>query len=201
MISMTSSPDRLWALASEFGQRARAHPGKVERAILGFLAAEAARHQAARCVEAEQQLDSLAGAESAAMASSDFNDEEKRELRSRFEEQRSALAMQAGVVFRERLAASQPEPPSLDEKIAYLARVHDEVIGEDPDGDRRESRRPLAPALYGAAEVHWATLLLLPEEDLQRMRADLEEKGSCRAVEYLAEVRRELPLPGEAGQG
>lgn len=94
--------------------------------------------------------------------------------------------------------AADSKKPSHDEMIVFLARVHDLVVAEDRDGDRRENREPLFPELEGLAEVVWS-LLVFPE-DLSAMRADLAEKGSCRASDYLAAVRVDLPLPAPTGQ-
>lgn len=162
MISTTvRSPDRLFALVTEFAQLARTRRAEVEAAIRRHLEAELALHGAAGVELATRPPD-------------------------------AEQAMQEGATYRERMAVSEPGTPTLDEKITYLARVHDLVVAEDRDGDRRESRRPLVPALDGLLEVVWS-LLAFPE-DLERMRADLEEKGACRASEYLAAVRCELPL-------
>lgn len=198
MISKTmSSPDRLWSIVTEFGERARVHPERVEKAILDFLEAEDARQRAAKAGLFDP-LEQLAGAESDAMASGDFTDEEKAEVRRRFARKRTELARQAWATYCARVDASQPEAPSAEEMISYLARLHDLVVAEDRDGDRRPSRRPLAPALDEVSEVRW-TLLVLPE-DVPCMRADMEKTGACRAADYIAAVRCELPLPGEAGQ-
>jgi hypothetical protein len=195
--TMISSPDRLWTIVAEFGSRARAHPERVERAILDFMEAEDARQRAAKAGLFDP-LEQLADAESNAMTSTDSTEEEKSETRCRLAQKRTELARLAWTTYCARVDASQPEAPSTEEMISYLAQLHDLVVAEDRDGDRRPSRRPLAPALDAVSEVRW-TLLVLPE-DVPCMRADMENTGGCRASEYLAAVRSELPLLGEAGQ-
>lgn len=149
--------DGLWTLVTQFGDFARARHVAIEEAILRHLEAEVARHQAASQGLVDPCLP-LDG---------------DREL-----------AMAAGAIYRERMETS--EAPTLDERVAYLARLHDLVVTEDRDGDRRASRAPIAPALDGLLDVAWSLLVL--EEDVARIRVDLQDKGACRAAEYFAEV-------------
>lgn len=181
---MPQDVDRLWEIVSEFGTRARANRKIVDAAIREFIADEVAR-----------TLDAMAGA---ALPRVNNGEDEKAVWDILTPDEVRELAMHDGASYRRRLAASECSDPTFGEMVAFLARVHDLVVAEDRDGDRRESRRPLAPKLDGLEDVVWSQLIF--PEDLNAMRGDLATKKTCRAMEYLNAIRAELPLPGEVGQ-
>jgi len=173
----------LWKFVNEFGERARANPEIVEAAIHRFLEAEIGRHKVAKA-GASFSLDD----KSEKIISEVFTPDELRDI-----------CFRDGAIYRRRMSDSESECSSSDEKIAYLTRLHDLVVAEAPDRDRRESRRPLAPDTNNVYEDIVRETLILPDQ-IPDIRNELDETGTCRGTEYLEAVRSELPLPAEVGQ-